>query len=163
VPEAHPSRANVCFEPAQRKLPWSSRSGKLGFVDIEQKAAGLVPVYTDLKNPDFGEVAKAMGLWGRSVAKAGELEESIQSWLAQPGPALLHVKVKPMQLVMPPSPFVSPQGNAAGQRSRCLGDDGGEYSLTTSSQGAAFIDQFQPNPASAPAIQPAPASPHSAW
>ena len=35
--------------------------------------------YTDLKNPDFGEVAKAMGLWGRSVAKAGELEESIQS------------------------------------------------------------------------------------
>src|SRR6478672_9089760 len=83
-------------------------NGKLGFVDIEQKAAGLVPVYTDLNNPDFGEVAKAMGLWGRSVAKAGELEESIQSWLAQPGPALLHVKVKPMQLVMPPSPLVSP-------------------------------------------------------
>jgi pyruvate dehydrogenase (quinone) len=68
-----------------------------------------VPVYTDLKNPDFGEVAKAMGLWGRSAAKAGELEESIQSWLAEPGPALLHVKVKPMQLVMPASPFVSPE------------------------------------------------------
>src|SRR3954471_3724809 len=84
-------------------------NGKLGFVDIEQKAAGLVPVYTDLKNPDFGEVAKAMGLWGRSVAKAGELEESIRTWLAQPGPALLHVKVKPMQLVMPPSPLVSPE------------------------------------------------------
>ena len=84
-------------------------NGKLGFVDIEQKAAGLVPVYTDLKNPDFGEVAKAMGLWGHSVAKAGELEESIQTWLAQPGPALLHVKVKPMQLVTPPSPFVSPE------------------------------------------------------
>jgi pyruvate dehydrogenase (quinone) len=84
-------------------------NGKLGFVDIEQKAAGLVPVYTDLKNPDFGEVAKAMGLWGRSVSKAGELEESVQSWLAQPGPALLDVKVKPMQLVMPPSPFVSPE------------------------------------------------------
>src|SRR5438067_6690792 len=84
-------------------------NGKLGFVDIEQKAAGLVPVYTDLKNPDFGEVAKAMGLWGASVSKAGELEESIQSCLAQPGPALLHVKVKPMQLVMPPSPLVSPE------------------------------------------------------
>jgi pyruvate dehydrogenase (quinone) len=25
------------------------------------------------------------------------------------GPSLLHVKVKPMQLVMPPSPFVSPE------------------------------------------------------
>src|SRR3954463_9617017 len=84
-------------------------NGKLGFVDIEQKAAGLVPVYTDLKNPNFGEVAKAMGLWGHMVSKAGELEESVQSWLAQPGPALLDVKVKPMQLVMPPSPFVSPE------------------------------------------------------
>jgi pyruvate dehydrogenase (quinone) len=84
-------------------------NGKLGFVDIEQKAAGLIPVYTDLKNPDFGEVAKAMGLWGYSVSKAGELEESVQAWLAQSGPALLHVKVKPMQLVMPPSPLVSPE------------------------------------------------------
>src|SRR4051794_30312657 len=84
-------------------------NGKLGFVDIEQKAAGLVPLYTDLKNPDFGEVAKAMGLWGHRVAKAGELEDSIKTWLAQPGPALLHVKVNPMQLVMPPSPLVSPE------------------------------------------------------
>ncbi len=84
-------------------------NGKLGFVDIEQKAAGLVPLYTDLKNPDFGEVAKAMGLWGGFVSKAGGLEESMQAWLAQPGPALLHVKVRPMQLVMPPSPFVSPE------------------------------------------------------
>jgi pyruvate dehydrogenase (quinone) len=84
-------------------------NGKLGFIDIEQKAAGLVPLYTDLKNPDFGQVAKAVGLWGRSVSKAGELEESVQTWLAQPGPALLNVKVKPMQLVMPPSPFVQPE------------------------------------------------------
>jgi pyruvate dehydrogenase (quinone) len=84
-------------------------NGKLGFVDIEQKAAGLVPVYTDLKNPDFGAVAKAMGLWGRHVARAGDLEESVKAWLAEPGPALLHVKVKPMQLVTPPSPFVSPE------------------------------------------------------
>ncbi len=84
-------------------------NGKLGFVDIEQKAAGLIPVYTDLKNPNFGEVAKAMGLWGHSVSKAGELEESVRMWLAQPGPALLHVKVRPMQLVMPPSPLVSPE------------------------------------------------------
>jgi pyruvate dehydrogenase (quinone) len=84
-------------------------NGKLGFVDIEQKAAGLVPVYTDLKNPNFGEVAKAMGLWGHMVSKAGELEDSVRTWLAQPGPAVLHVKVKPMELVTPPSPFVSPE------------------------------------------------------
>jgi len=84
-------------------------NGKLGFIDIEQKAAGLIPMYTDLKNPDFGEVAKAMGLWGHSVAKAGDLEESIKTWLAQPGPALLDVKVNPMQLVTPPSPFMAPE------------------------------------------------------
>jgi pyruvate dehydrogenase (quinone) len=40
---------------------------------------------------------------------AGELHGSVQNWLAQPGPAVLHVKVKPMQLVMPPSPLVSPE------------------------------------------------------
>jgi pyruvate dehydrogenase (quinone) len=96
----------------QEKLPIKIvvyDNGKLGFVDIEQKASGLVPLYTDLQNPDFGEVAKAVGLWGRSIKKAGELEEAVTTWLAQPGPALLHVKVNPMQLVMPPSPFVAPE------------------------------------------------------
>jgi len=84
-------------------------NGKLGFIDIEQKSAGMNPIFTDLKNPDFGKVAEAMGLWGRCVSKAGELDEAIGEWLAQPGPALLDVKVNPMQLVMPPSPFVSPE------------------------------------------------------
>ncbi|MDQ0390885.1 pyruvate dehydrogenase (quinone) [Labrys monachus] len=84
-------------------------NGKLGFVDIEQKAAGLVPVYTDLKNPDFSEVAKAIGIWGRSVHQADDLQGAVRAWLAEPGPALLHVKVKPMQLVMPPSPLVAPE------------------------------------------------------
>lgn len=41
--------------------------------------AGLVP---ELKNPNFGEVAKAVALWGHMVSKAGELEESVQTWLA---------------------------------------------------------------------------------
>ncbi len=84
-------------------------NGKLGFIDIENKAAGMEPVFTDLKNPNFGEVARAMGLWGRMVSKAGDLEEAVRTWLAQPGPAVLDVKVKPMQLVTPPSPFVSPE------------------------------------------------------
>jgi pyruvate dehydrogenase (quinone) len=77
-------------------------NGKLGFVELEQKGEGLMPIYTDLKNPDFGQVADAMGLWGRSVTDAGELEEAVQEWLSQPGPALLNVKVAPMELVMPP-------------------------------------------------------------
>jgi len=77
-------------------------NGKFGFVEIEQKAEGMVDTYTHLKNPDFGRVAEAMGLWGRSVEKAENLEKSIVSWLDHPGPALLDVKVNPMELVMPP-------------------------------------------------------------
>jgi pyruvate dehydrogenase (quinone) len=77
-------------------------NGKLGFVEIEQKAEGLVNIFTELKNPNFSDVALALGLWGRSVMRADELEDSVKAWLAQPGPALLHVKVNPMQLVMPP-------------------------------------------------------------
>jgi thiamine pyrophosphate-dependent acetolactate synthase large subunit-like protein len=46
---------------------------------------------------------------GRQViCLAGGLEDAVRTWLAQPGPALLHVKVNPMRLVMPPTPFVEP-------------------------------------------------------
>jgi hypothetical protein len=58
-------------------------NGKLGFIDIEQRSAGLIPMYKNLKNPDFGEVAKAMGLWGHGVPKGGD-PETIKTWLAQP-------------------------------------------------------------------------------
>ncbi len=78
-------------------------NGGLRFIDIEQKAEGLIPLYTELKNPDFGEIAKAAGMWGRSLSKGAEIENVVQEWLSQPGPALLDVKVAPMQLVMPPA------------------------------------------------------------
>jgi pyruvate dehydrogenase (quinone) len=77
-------------------------NSKLGFVEMEQRAEGMINLYTDLKNPDFGKVAESLGLWGRTVDKADELEEAVQAWLAQPGPALLNVRVNPQQLVMPP-------------------------------------------------------------
>jgi len=94
----------------QEKLPIKIAvydNSKLGFVEMEQKAEGMVNTFTDLKNPDFGRVAEAMGLWGRTVDKGGELEAAVQDWLAQPGPALLNVRVNPQQLVMPP--FIDPK------------------------------------------------------
>jgi thiamine pyrophosphate-dependent acetolactate synthase large subunit-like protein len=120
-------------------------NGKLGFVGIEQKAAGLLPVYTDLKNPDFGEVAKAMGLWGHSASKAGELEESVQTWLAQPGSSAAE---REGETDAAGDATLAPhfaagrrwhgglhrQGNAARQGARRPGNDGGEYSLTTSDE-----------------------------
>ena len=88
----------------QEKLPVKIavfNNGSLGFVEIEQKAEGLLDAYTDLKNPDFGRVAEAMGLWGRRVEQAGDLEGAVESWLAAPGPALLDVVVNRFELVMP--------------------------------------------------------------
>jgi len=83
-------------------------NGKLGFVEFEQKAEGLLPTFTDLKNPDFGKVAEAMGLWGRTVTKADQVEPAVAEWLAQPGPALLNVKVEQMELVIPPFTAAGP-------------------------------------------------------
>lgn len=82
-------------------------NSKLGFVEMEQKAEGMVNTFTHLKNPDFGRVAEAMGLWGLTIDKGDELEAAIVEWLAQPGPALLNVRVNPQQLVMPP--FIDPK------------------------------------------------------
>jgi pyruvate dehydrogenase (quinone) len=77
-------------------------NGKLGFVEIEQKAEGMLDTFTRLKNPDFGKVAEAIGLWGKTVHKASDIEAAVQEWLAQPGPALLNVTVTPLELVKPP-------------------------------------------------------------
>jgi pyruvate dehydrogenase (quinone) len=44
----------------------------------------------------------------QTVSNASELETTVKDWLAQPGPALLHVHVNPMQLVMPPFMQVEP-------------------------------------------------------
>jgi pyruvate dehydrogenase (quinone) len=89
----------------QEKLPIKVvvfDNGKLGFIDIEQKSEGMLPLFTGLLNPDFGKVAEAMGLWGCTVSKSDELEDAVKSWLSQPGPALLSVKVDTMTLVTPP-------------------------------------------------------------
>ncbi|MGV2292365.1 thiamine pyrophosphate-dependent enzyme [Trinickia sp. YCB016] len=77
-------------------------NGKLGFVEIEQKSEGMLDTFTKLKNPDFGKVASAIGLWGKRVEHASELPSAIQEWLAQPGPALLDVLTNPLELVKPP-------------------------------------------------------------
>lgn len=77
-------------------------NSKLGFVEIEQKSEGMLDTFTRLKNPDFGKVAEAIGLWGKTVRKASEIEAAVQEWLAQPGPALLNVPVNPLELVKPP-------------------------------------------------------------
>lgn len=89
----------------QEKLPIKIcvfDNSALGFVELEQKVEGLLDAYTDLKNPDFGRVAEAIGIWGRRVEAAADLEDAVQAWLAAPGAALLDVVTDRYELVMPP-------------------------------------------------------------
>ena len=74
----------------------------LGFVEMEQRVEGQLDSFTKLQNPDFSEVAKAMGLDAWRVENPDELENAMSQWLASDKTALLDVKVSPMELVMPP-------------------------------------------------------------
>ncbi|CAO3436526.1 Pyruvate dehydrogenase (quinone) (EC 1.2.5.1) [Azospirillum endophyticum] len=78
-------------------------NSSLGFVELEQRAEGMLPTYTDLENPDFSKVAAAIGYWSRRVEHGEELADAVKEWLAQPGPALLDVVVGRFELVMPPA------------------------------------------------------------
>jgi pyruvate dehydrogenase (quinone) len=53
-------------------------NGKLGFVEIEQKAEGMLDTFTKLKNPNFAGVARALGLWGQTVSDADQLEAAVK-------------------------------------------------------------------------------------
>lgn len=89
----------------QEKLPIKVvvfNNGSLNFVELEQKVEGLLDNYTDLKNPDFGRLAEVIGFRGRTVTRSEDLEEAVQDFLAQRGPALLDVHTSRAELVMPP-------------------------------------------------------------
>jgi pyruvate dehydrogenase (quinone) len=78
-------------------------NGVLGFVALEMKAAGFVDFGTDLKNPDFAAMARAMGLHALRVEDPGDLPAAIQDILAHKGPALLDVVTATQELSMPPT------------------------------------------------------------
>ncbi|WP_026433026.1 ubiquinone-dependent pyruvate dehydrogenase [Paracidovorax oryzae] len=77
-------------------------NGVLGFVQMEQKAAGYLDTNVALQNPDFSAIANGMGFLGLRVARSDELEPALVRALAHDGPALVDVRVDPMELSMPP-------------------------------------------------------------
>ncbi|MDR3401439.1 MAG: ubiquinone-dependent pyruvate dehydrogenase, partial [Chthoniobacter sp.] len=78
-------------------------NGVLGFVALEMKAAGLVEVGTDLENPDFAAMARAMGVFAIRVEDPGDLAPAIAQVLAHDGPAVLDVVTAKQELSIPPS------------------------------------------------------------
>jgi pyruvate dehydrogenase (quinone) len=77
-------------------------NGMLDFVNIEQQEAGFVPYGTDFVNPDFSQVATAMGARGIRVEEPGDLRAALQAALAHAdGPVVLDVVVDHYALALP--------------------------------------------------------------
>jgi pyruvate dehydrogenase (quinone) len=77
-------------------------NGALGFVELEMKADGIVNYGTDLENPDFAEVARAVGIHGVRVDKSRQLEGALRDAFAHPGPALVDVRTARQEVAIPP-------------------------------------------------------------
>jgi pyruvate dehydrogenase (quinone) len=78
-------------------------NGLLGFVDIEMKAGGFLPIGTRLDNPNFADMAQAMGIYGVRVEDPRELKSALATAFAHDGPAVIDVLTDRQELVMPPS------------------------------------------------------------
>jgi pyruvate dehydrogenase (quinone) len=77
-------------------------NGALSFVELEMKAAGIVTYGTNLDNPDFAGIARAVGLFGARVEKAGELDDALRAAFEHDGAALVEVLTDRHELSLPP-------------------------------------------------------------
>jgi pyruvate dehydrogenase (quinone) len=89
----------------QRRLPVKVvvyNNGALGFVELEMKADGLVTFGTDLDNPSFADIGRAIGLHAVRVERPADLEVGLREALAAPGPAVIEVMTARQELSLPP-------------------------------------------------------------
>jgi len=90
----------------QRKLPIKIilfNNGALAFVELEMKAAGLLEHGTTLDNPDFAQMAEAVGIRGIRVEDPGDVKRAIQAAFDHDGPVLIDALVNRQELSMPPT------------------------------------------------------------
>ena len=78
-------------------------NSSLNFVELEMKAAGLPDYGTGLENPDFSQVAQALGIKGYRVTDSGDLEKTLRDAFAHDGPALVDVVTDRQELTIPPA------------------------------------------------------------
>jgi pyruvate dehydrogenase (quinone) len=77
-------------------------NGLLDFVHLEQQEAGLIPFGTDFVNPDFSQVATALGARGIRVEEPGDVRGALQAALAHTdGPVVVDMVVDPNALSLP--------------------------------------------------------------
>ena len=78
-------------------------NSSLNFVELEMKAAGIVNFGTEVDNPDFAAVARAIGVTGIRVEDPGALRGAVEEAFATPGPVLLDVVTARAELTIPPA------------------------------------------------------------
>jgi pyruvate dehydrogenase (quinone) len=76
-------------------------NGVLGMVKLEMEVAGLPDWQTDLINPNFANVAQAIGLKGIRIEDPADLRAGLMQALQYAGPALIDVVTDPNALSMP--------------------------------------------------------------
>ncbi|WP_248582854.1 thiamine pyrophosphate-dependent enzyme [Nocardioides sp. InS609-2] len=79
-------------------------NGRLGMVKLEMEQVGLPEFGTVLHNPDFAEVACAIGMSARRVERPAEVESAVQWAMAEPGPVLVDVVTSADEVAVPPKP-----------------------------------------------------------
>ena len=89
----------------QYKLPikiivFNNRS--LGMVKLEMEVDGLPDWQTDMLNPNFAQVAEAMGMTGFNVSDPEEVLNTLCNAFELEGPVLINVMTDPNALAMPP-------------------------------------------------------------
>ncbi|MGE7765521.1 ubiquinone-dependent pyruvate dehydrogenase [Peribacillus sp. NPDC096540] len=90
----------------QHKLPVKVvvfNNNALGFVELEMKSAGYLETGTGLENPNFADVAQAMGIEGIRVEDPADLENAVKRAFSHNGPVVLDVVVNRQELSLPPS------------------------------------------------------------
>jgi pyruvate dehydrogenase (quinone) len=74
----------------------------LAFVELEMLAEGIVNWGTDLDNPSFAEIARAVGLHGVRIEHPGEIEDGLREGLAHDGASVIEVMAERQDLSLPP-------------------------------------------------------------
>jgi pyruvate dehydrogenase (quinone) len=82
-------------------------NGRLGMVKLEMEQVGLPEYGTELANPDFAAVARAIGLHGVRVTDPHDVDGAVREALAQPGPVLLDVLTNADEVAIPPKPTLA--------------------------------------------------------
>ncbi|MCT1604986.1 MULTISPECIES: thiamine pyrophosphate-dependent enzyme [Dermacoccus] len=76
-------------------------NSKLGMVKLEQEQVGLPEYGTALDNPNFADVAAAMGLRSRRVEDPAELKSVLREAVSSPEPWLVEVVTNPDEVSVP--------------------------------------------------------------